>query len=179
MSCSCTGAATSRRSGLRSTLAVSDSWSAWSHAGICPVSSVASLTTCVAGRARLDRDHVAGAHLVAGDVHAPAVDRPVAVADQLARLAARGGEAEAHEHVVEPALEQREQVLAGDPGLARGLLVVAVELPLEHAVVAARLLLLAQLQPVLALFQAPAAVLARAGRSGARRRTCPSGSARP
>src|ERR1019366_941022 len=28
MSCSCTGAATSRRSGLRSTLAVSDSWSA-------------------------------------------------------------------------------------------------------------------------------------------------------
>src|SRR2546425_247231 len=49
MSCSCTGAATSRRSGLRSTLAVSDSWSACSHAGICPVSSVASLTTCVAG----------------------------------------------------------------------------------------------------------------------------------
>ena len=47
------------------------------------------------------------------------------------------------------------------PGLARGLLVVAAELLLEHAVVAARLLLLAQLHAVLALFQAPAAVLAR------------------
>ena len=48
MSCSCTGAAISRRSGLRSTLAVSASWSAWSHAGTWPVSSVASRITCVA-----------------------------------------------------------------------------------------------------------------------------------
>ena len=53
--------------------------------------------------AGLHGDDVALAHLVAGDVHAAAVDRPVAVADHLARLAARGGEAEAHEHVVEAA----------------------------------------------------------------------------
>ena len=33
MSCSCTGAAISRRSGLRSTFAVSESWSACSHGG--------------------------------------------------------------------------------------------------------------------------------------------------
>src|ERR671922_14308 len=46
MSCSCTGAAISRRSGLRSTFAVSESWSAWSQAGTCPVSSVASRMTC-------------------------------------------------------------------------------------------------------------------------------------
>src|SRR3954449_9382368 len=42
MSCSCTGAAISRRSGLRSTLAVSASWSACNQAGTCAVSSVAS-----------------------------------------------------------------------------------------------------------------------------------------
>jgi hypothetical protein len=42
----------------------------------------------------------------------------VAVAGSAAGLAPRGGEAEADEDVVEAALEQREQVLAGDPGLA-------------------------------------------------------------
>src|SRR3954454_7065138 len=43
----------------------------------------------VRGRAvRLDRDHVIWLHLVAGDVDAAAVDRPVSVADQLPGLAA-------------------------------------------------------------------------------------------
>ena len=37
MSCSCTGAAISARSGLRSTFAVSASWSACSQAGTCAV----------------------------------------------------------------------------------------------------------------------------------------------
>ena len=86
---------------------------------------------------------------------------PVAVVDQLSRLAPRGGEAEADEDVVEPALEQPQQVLAGDALLARGLLVVAGELALEHAVEAARLLLLAQLVAVLRGAHAAAAVLAR------------------
>src|SRR5664280_30091 len=95
MSCSCTGAATSRRSGLRRT------------------------------------------------------------------LAARSREAETHQDVVQTALQHREQVLASDPGLARGLLVVTGKLFLEHAVVALGLLLLAQLHAVLALFHAAAAVLAR------------------
>ena len=45
MSCSCTGAAISARSGLRSTFAVSESWSACSHGGTCAVSSVASRMT--------------------------------------------------------------------------------------------------------------------------------------
>src|SRR5918911_207064 len=44
---------------------------------------------------------------------------------------------------------------------ARGLRVVGTELLLEQAVVATRLLLLPQLQQVLALLDAPAAVLAR------------------
>jgi hypothetical protein len=85
----------------------------------------------------------------------------VAVADELAGLAPGGGETEPHQHVVEPALEQAQQVLAGDALLPRGLVVVAAELLLQHLVVAARLLLLAQLHPVLGLAHPPAPVLAR------------------
>src|SRR3954453_11743980 len=109
----------------------------------------------------LDRDHIVGTHLVRGHVHAPAVDGPVAVQDELARLAPRSRKAQPHEHVVEPALQQAQQVLTRDARLPAGLLVVRAELPLEHAVVAARLLLLAQLQPVLGLLRAAASVLAR------------------
>src|SRR4051794_20418874 len=111
--------------------------------------------------AGLERDHVVLPHLVGGDVDAAAVDRPVPVPDQLAGLAARGGEAEAHEHVVEAALEDAQQVLARDALLAGSLLVVVAELLLEDAVVAAGLLLLAQLDAVLGLLLAPAAVVAR------------------
>src|SRR3954468_2930348 len=75
--------------------------------------------------AGLDGDHVAVADLIAGDVHAPAVDGPVAVAGGRGGLAPRGGEAEAHENVVEAALEQREEVLARDALLAGGAVVVA------------------------------------------------------
>src|SRR5919197_2834934 len=112
-------------------------------------------------RPGLDRDDVAVADLVAGDVDAAAVDGPVAVADQLAGLATRRGEAEADEDVVEAALEQRQQVLAGDARLRRRLLVVAAELLLQNAVVAAGLLLLAELHAVLALLLAATTVVAR------------------
>src|SRR3954452_3722099 len=113
------------------------------------------------GGAGLDGDDVAVTHLVAGDVHPAAVDRPMTVADQLASLAARGCEAKPHEDVVQPALQHLKKVLARDAGLARGLVVVQAELLLEHAVVAAGLLLLAQLHAVLRLLLAPAAVVAR------------------
>jgi hypothetical protein len=59
------------------------------------------------------------------------------------------------------ALEDAQEVLAGDPGLARRLRVVRAELLLQHAVVAAGLLLLTQLHAVLGLLLAAAAVLAR------------------
>src|SRR5437763_1137606 len=85
----------------------------------------------------LDGDHVGGTDLVGRDVHAAAVDGPVAVADELARLAAGRRKTEAHEHVVEPALEHRQQVLTGDAGLAAGLLVVVTELLVLSAVVGA------------------------------------------
>src|SRR4051794_10130412 len=113
------------------------------------------------GGAGLDGDDVAVTHLIAGDVHAPAVDRPMAVADQLAGLAARGREAQAHEDVVQARLQHLKEVLARDAGLIGGLLVVVAELLLEHAVVAARLLLLTQLHAGLGLLLAPAAVVAR------------------
>src|SRR5688500_6494457 len=111
--------------------------------------------------ARLEGDHVALLDLVARDVDPPAVDGPVAVADQLPRLTARARETETDEHVVEPALEDRQQVLAGDARLPRRLVVVRAELLLEDAVVAASLLLLAKLDAVLALLLAPTSVVAR------------------
>ena len=83
------------------------------------------------------------------------------VPDQLAGLRARAGEAEPVDDVVEPRLEHAQEVLAGVAGPAARLLVVVAELLLEQAVRAARLLLLAQLQQVLALLDAAAAVLTR------------------
>src|SRR5579862_7940287 len=60
-------------------------------------------------RPGLQRDHVVGLHLEARDVHAAAVDREVAVADELAGLRARRGEAEAVDDVVETRLEHPQQ----------------------------------------------------------------------
>src|SRR3954447_2566294 len=108
-----------------------------------------------------DGDDVVRANLVARDVHATAVDLEVAVAHELAGLRAGRGEAEAVHDVVEPRLEHPQQLLAGDARAPRRLLVVRAELLLEQAVVAARLLLLAQLEEVLALLDAAAAVLTR------------------
>ena len=112
-------------------------------------------------RARRHRDDVVGTNLVARDVDAAAVHLEVAVAHELARLRARRREAEAVHDVVEARLEHAQELLAGDAGAPRRLLVVRAELLLEQAVVAARLLLLAQLQEVLALLDAAAAVLTR------------------
>src|SRR4029079_6212328 len=63
--------------------------------------------------------------------------------------------------VVEARLEHPQQRLAGDARALRGLRVVRAELLLEQAVVAGRLLVFAQLQQILALLDAAAAVLAR------------------
>src|SRR5439155_11963899 len=105
-------------------------------------------------------DNVALAHLVARDRHPPAVDVDVAVADELPALGPARPPSGAEHHVVEPHLEHAEEVLAGDTAPAVGLLVEVAELLLEHAVDAARLLLLAQLEQVLGLTHPAAAVLA-------------------
>jgi hypothetical protein len=83
----------------------------------------------------------------------------MAVPDQLAGLSAGRRESEPDEDVVEAALEEAEEVLAGHAVLAGCLVVVGAELLLQHLVEAAGLLLLAQLLPVLGGAQATAAVI--------------------
>ena len=83
------------------------------------------------------------------------------MAHELPRLSARGCEPEAVDDVVEPPLEHAQELLARDAGALGGLRVVGAELLLEQAVVAARLLLLTQLEQVLGLLDAAASVLAR------------------
>ena len=73
----------------------------------------------------------------------------VAVADELTRGLAAGGEAHAVHHVVEARLECREQVVARDAGLRRDLLERVAELLLAQPVDALDLLLLTQLLRVL------------------------------
>src|SRR5256714_8851 len=114
------------------------------------------------GRAALaKRDHGVGAHLVARDVDPAAVDLEVAVANELAGLRARGCEAEAGDDGVETRLEHPQGLLTCDAPAPRGPRGVVAELLLEQAVVPSRLLLLAELQQVLGLLDAAAAVLAR------------------
>src|SRR5262249_15328823 len=89
------------------------------------------------------RDDVARPHEVRRHVHLAAVHAEVAVPHELPRLGARGGEAEPIDDVVESALEELEQRLAGHAARTVGHLEVAAELALEDAVDAAELLLLA------------------------------------
>src|SRR5438874_1501747 len=96
----------------------------------------------------LDRDHIADAHSVRGDVDKPAVAGDVPVGDELAGVASRGGEANPVDDVVEPRLQQAQQVEAGDAGHLRGPVEVEPELALKQEVDSARALLGAQLDPV-------------------------------
>src|SRR5215467_1179882 len=98
---------------------------------------------------------------VGGDVHLLAVDQDVAVADQLPRHVPALGEAGPVDDVVQPALQDLEHDFTGLAALAGGLFVVVAELPLQHAVDPLGLLLLADLEQVLALLGPVAPVLAR------------------
>src|SRR5213075_1193739 len=91
-----------------------------------------------------DLDHVPRLHEVARDVDLLAVDREVAVANQLAPFRVIRGEPHAVDDVVETALEQLDQRVTRDALRADGLVVVAAELLLGDAVDALDLLLLAQ-----------------------------------
>ena len=115
----------------------------------------------LAGAVRLaDLDPVARLELVRRDVGRPAVDAKWPWPDELAGLGARRGDAHPVDDVVEAQLERAEQVLAGHAGTVLGVDEVVAELALEDAVDAADLLLLAQLQAVLADLAAADAVLA-------------------
>src|SRR6185369_14550046 len=99
-------------------------------------------------RAVLDLDDVVGPAQERRDVDLGAVDPEVAVANQLARLRVVGREAEAVDDVVQAALQELQQVLAGDALHPDRLVVVAAELALGQAVDSLDLLLLAQLRAV-------------------------------
>ena len=101
------------------------------------------------------------ASLVGRDVDFLAVHLDVAVAHELARLGARRGESEGVDDVIEPQLELAKQIVAGDAGLARGLLEVEAELLLQQAVDALDLLLFAKLDAVAEDLGTAAAMLAR------------------
>ena len=107
-----------------------------------------------------DVDDVVGRHLERRDVDLVTVDQEVTVHDELTGVATRAGEPGAVDHVVEAALEELEQVVTGLALATVGFLVVAEELLLHHAVGEAGLLLLLQLEEVLALLDAAAAVQA-------------------
>src|SRR5689334_21409282 len=113
-----------------------------------------------------DLDDVVLAHPEGRDVDLAAVDLGVAMAEQLPGGGARGGQASAVDDVVPARLEDLQQHVTGLARLVHRLLGVAVELLLQHAVHAAGLLLLAQLQQVFGLLRPAAAVLA--GREGTR-----------
>ena len=55
-------------------------------------------------------DHVAGLHLVRGDVNALAINGEVVVRNELTGIAAGGSVAQTEDHVVQTALQQLEQV---------------------------------------------------------------------
>ena len=98
-----------------------------------------------------DLDDVAHLHQEGGDVHPLAVHGEVAVGHQLTGLAAGHGEAQAVHHVVQAALDQGQQVLAGLAGHTGSLLIVHMELLLHDAVDKLDLLLLGQLKGILGL----------------------------
>ena len=95
-----------------------------------------------------------------------AVDRDVAMRDQLPGLSTAQAEAEPMHDVVQPALEQAHQRVAGVALAASGTLEIAAELALQHAVVMLHLLLFAQVQAVVGLLVA--AILMHAGRRSRR-----------
>ena len=149
MSCSCTGRLICSRVGSDTTLApISPSRRSpfRDAAALDLFDRVEDGRVLAAGLAH--DHHVARLERVRRDVDLLAVDQEVPVAHQLARLRPRGREAHAVDGVVEPALQQLQQRLAGDAARAVGLLEVAAELILEHAVDALDLLLLAQLHAV-------------------------------
>src|SRR5919198_911981 len=106
-------------------------------------------------------DGVLGPDLGARDVDPAAVHLDMAVADELAGLPLGQREPEAQDHGVQAGLELAEQLLARDPGLSVGPVVVAAHLPLADPVDVAELLLLEQPDLVLGEALAPVPVLAR------------------
>ena len=109
--------------------------------------------------ALFDGDHVAGAHLVRGNIDLLGIDEHMTVVDELPGLWPRASKPGAVYDIIETAFEDAKQVCARNAGLAVRLLVVTPKLFLEDAVYVAELLLLAELNLVLGFADPPAAVV--------------------
>src|SRR6185437_13734541 len=126
----------STRSWSRSTVPVRLSWSAWSQGDTDAVRSVASATTALAPEpSRTEMTSPADTWYDGMFTFLPLTVK------WLCRTSWRpcDREAEPVDDVVEPQLEHAQEVLAGDAAAPAGLGVVAAELRLQHAVVAAHL----------------------------------------
>src|SRR6266508_1381771 len=109
----------------------------------------------------LDRHDLTFAHPVRRDRDLAAVDRDVAVAHELTRLRPRRRKPQGIDDVVQAPLELLEEVRSRDSLAALGAREGEPELPLEKAVDALDLLLLAKLNAVAQELRAPAAMLPR------------------
>src|SRR5215831_13612344 len=90
-------------------------------------------------------DFITNLYQEAGDIHLAAVHSYVAMAHQLPRLRPGRRITETVDSVVEPALYQRQQFLAGRALHSVGLLEIEPELALEYSVDALNLLFFAEL----------------------------------
>src|SRR5512139_3502101 len=106
-------------------------------------------------------DDVPGPDQERGNVHLAPVHEEVPVAHDLPAFPSRLGEPELVRHVVEPALEEDQQVVAGLSLHPVGLLEIGPELLLEDPVYPLGFLLLPQLDPVIAVLGTALPVLSR------------------
>src|SRR5262249_61315251 len=93
----------------------------------------------------LDGDFLAHVHLVGRNVDLLPVDADVAVQHELPRLRTRGRKSRSPHDVVEPTLEENNQVFTGRTLRPLSLMEVIPELAFEQAIGALHLLLFAQL----------------------------------
>lgn len=98
--------------------------------------------------------HIAGFELIGGNVHDIAVYHDVTVAYQLAGRATRRGDAETVNRIVQTGFDKLQQYLAGNTGLAGGLMENLTELFFQDTVGVFSLLFFLQLNAVFGLFAA-------------------------
>src|SRR5262249_31699930 len=93
-------------------------------------------------------DDITSLHKGRGDIGLATIQVEVAMVDQLAGLGTRITKAEAIDDIIQPRFENLDEVVAGLARAARGLIELAQELALHHAVRAADLLLFTELRTI-------------------------------
>src|SRR5512147_669106 len=92
--------------------------------------------------------HITCPHLCSGNVGLPAVHRHMPVTDELTRFLAGSPKSQPIGHVVQPALKQSQERLAGHPGLPLRPFEHSAELGLHQSVNSSELLFLTELRAV-------------------------------